>query len=122
MKKKILEYQAEVCKTFSNYKRLEVITLLQDGELTASEIAAALETTKANTSQHLGLMRMRGLLKTRREGTSIYYRIANDKLAHACHLMRDALAQITESDEEGQHDARPLQRSGYQGMAKGAES
>jgi len=106
MKKKILEFQAEVCKTFANYKRLEVINLLKDGELTASDIAQALATTKANTSQHLAVMRMRGLLKTRREGTSIYYRIANEKLAHACNLMRDALAQITESEGEGLHENR----------------
>jgi DNA-binding transcriptional ArsR family regulator len=121
MKKKILEFQAEVCKTFSNYKRLEVINLLKDGELTASDIAQALATTKANTSQHLAVMRMRGLLKTRREGTSIYYRIANEKLAHACNLMRDALAQITESEGEGLHENRLLENARFRNVSSGAK-
>lgn len=121
MKKKILEFQAEVCRTFANSKRLEVINLLKDGELTASDIAKALETTKANTSQHLAVMRMRGLLKTRREGTNIYYRIANEKLAHACNLMRDALAQITESDSEGLLDPRLLENARSRDLSSGAE-
>ncbi len=96
MKKDILEFQAEVCKTFSNSKRLEIINLLKAGELTASDITRKLGATKANTSQHLALMRMRGILKARRNGTNVYYRMANENLAHACSLMQDALAQITE--------------------------
>jgi ArsR family transcriptional regulator len=100
MEKKILEFQAEVCRIFSNPKRLEVINLLKAGELTASEITNALEASKANTSQHLSLMRARGLLKTRREGTNIYYRITNENLIHACSMMQEALAQITDQSEE----------------------
>ncbi len=96
MKKDILEFQAEVCKTFSNFKRLEILDLLKAGELTASDITRELGVAKANTSQHLAVMRMRGILKTRRKGTNVYYRMANENLAHACSLMQDALAQITE--------------------------
>ncbi len=102
MKKDILEFQAEVCKTFANSKRLEILNLLKAGELTASDITRELGVTKANTSQHLALMRMRGILKTRRNGTNVYYRMANENLAHACSLMQDALAQITEDARKPQ--------------------
>lgn len=91
---KILKFQAQVCKIFSNTKRLEVIELLKAGELTVSDITNALGIAKANTSQHLKVMRMRGLLKTRRDGTNIYYSMANEKLAGACSLMQEALSQI----------------------------
>jgi len=94
MKAKILEFQAQVCKTFSNAKRLEVLNLLKAGEMTVGDITKALGATKANTSQHLTVMRMRGILKTRRDGTNIYYRIANEKLISACSLMQEALSQI----------------------------
>jgi ArsR family transcriptional regulator len=100
MNKKILEFQAEVCRIFSNAKRLEVINLLKDGELTATDITNALESSKANTSQHLAVMRARGLVKTRRDGTNIYYRMANENLLHACAMMQQALMQITEESEE----------------------
>jgi DNA-binding transcriptional ArsR family regulator len=101
MKRHILVIQSQVCRVFSNSKRLEVIQLLKEGEQTASDIAKALGTTKANASQHLAVMRMRGILKTRREGTNIYYRIANENLARACNLMQEALAQISEGDSDG---------------------
>jgi ArsR family transcriptional regulator len=101
MKSDIREFQAQVCKTFSNAKRLEVLNLLKEGEMTVSDITRALGTTKANTSQHLTVMRMRGILKTRRDGTNIYYRIANEKLINACSLMQDALAQIMEGHPQG---------------------
>lgn len=97
-----MEFQAEVCKTFANSKRLEILNLLKAGELTASDITRELGVTKANTSQHLALMRMRGILKTRRNGTNVYYRMANENLAHACSLMQDALAQITEDARKPQ--------------------
>ena len=95
MKNDISEFHAEVCKTFAHFKRLGILNILKAGELTASEITKELGATKANTSQHLARMRMRGILKTRRDGTNIYSRMANDKLAEACNLMQDALAQIS---------------------------
>ncbi len=100
MKTGIMEFQEQVCKTFANAKRLEVLNLLKDGEMTVSDITKALGTTKANTSQHLMVMRMRGILKRRREGTNIYYRIANEKLIDACSLMQEALAQIMDSQPQ----------------------
>jgi DNA-binding transcriptional ArsR family regulator len=96
MKKKIFEFHAEFCKTFSNPKRLEILCLLKSGELTVSDITKKLGISKANASQHLTVMRRMRILKSRREGTNIYYLLANKKLAQACSLMRDALAQLME--------------------------
>ena len=96
MKKKTVEFHAEFCKTFSSPKRLEILCLLKEGELTVSDITKKLGLSKANVSQHLGLMRMMGILKARREGVSIYYMLANKRLAKACSLMQDALEQLME--------------------------
>jgi ArsR family transcriptional regulator len=100
MKIEIMEFQAEVCKTFSSAKRLKVLNLLKAGEMTAGDISSAMGITKANASQHLMVMRMRGILKTRRDGTNIYYRIANEKLVNACNLMQEALAQIMDGHSQ----------------------
>jgi len=96
MKKEVLEFHAEFCKTFSNPKRLEIMCLLKEKEMTVSDIVKKLGVPKANMSQHLNIMRMMGILKTRRHGTNIYYRIANKKITKACGLMQNALGYLME--------------------------
>ncbi|MEW6108909.1 MAG: metalloregulator ArsR/SmtB family transcription factor [Nitrospirota bacterium] len=97
MNKEILEFREEFFKTFSNAKRLEIFDLLKEGEMTVDAIAGRLKIPKTNVSQHLTLMRKMRILKTRRDGRNIYYRIANDKLIEACTLMHEALEQIMKS-------------------------
>lgn len=94
MKKEILEFHAEFCKTFSNSKRLEILDVLKEGEMTVDTIAERLEIPRTNVSQHLTLMRKMRILRTRRDGRNIYYRIANVKLIEACALMHEALGQL----------------------------
>ncbi len=94
MKKEVLEFHAEFCKTFSNPKRLWILDLLKSGEMTVSALTEKLGVPKANVSQHLTVMRMLRILKARRDGTNIYYRIANTKITQACSLMQAALAQL----------------------------
>lgn len=96
LKKEVLEYHAGFCKTFSNPKRLEILCLLKEGAMTVSAITNKLGEPKANVSQHLTVMRMTGILKTRRNGTNVYYGIANKKIIQACSLMQDALVRLME--------------------------
>jgi ArsR family transcriptional regulator, virulence genes transcriptional regulator len=94
MKKEILKLHADFCKVFSNPTRLEILCLLRDGELTAGEITQKLGVSKANSSQHLALMRMERIVTTRREGLNVYYGIANEKICQACSLMQEGLEQL----------------------------
>lgn len=89
--KTIIEMQAEICKTLTNPKRIEILNALKNGEKTVTELVAALGASKANVSQHLALMRLKGILATRREGVNIYYRVANPKVIAACALMKEVL-------------------------------
>ncbi len=104
MRSDIFEFQSTVCRTFGNQRRLQILDLLKTGELSVGDITTALGVSKANASQHLAVMRMTGLLKARRVGAHIYYRIANAKLAAACSLMQDALLQVMESERETAND------------------
>ncbi len=97
VKKELLEFHAEFCKTFSSPKRLEILGFLKDGEMTVSEIINKLGVPKANISQHLSIMRLKGILKTRRNGSSVYSRITNTEIIQACNLMQNALAHLMES-------------------------
>jgi len=104
MKKGVLDLHAKFCKTFSNSRRLEIINLLKAGEQSAGYITKELGIPKANASQHLSVMRKMMILKTRREGINIYYRIANSKISAACSLMQDALAQLMEGSPVKQRE------------------
>lgn len=87
------ELQSEVCKTLASPKRLEILNALKEGEKTVGELVEILGVPKANVSQHLAVMRLKGILKSRREGVSIYYRISNPKVTQACMLMREVLTE-----------------------------
>ncbi len=89
----IYELHADICKIFSNAKRLEIINTLKDKEMSASELIGKIGLSKANLSQHMSILKSKGVILTRREGVNIYYRIANPKIIQACHLMREVLLE-----------------------------
>jgi ArsR family transcriptional regulator len=89
----IYELQADVCKIFANAKRLEIISLLKDREIQANELLEKIGLSKANLSQHMAVLKAKGVVVTRREGVNMFYRIANPKIIQACNLMREVLAE-----------------------------
>ncbi len=96
--RQIYRLHARLCRTFSNPLRLEVIDVLRDGELTVSELARRAGAGLTTMSQHLALMREQGVLMTRRDGVSVYYRIANPKMLDAFDLLRQVLRERIEEE------------------------
>lgn len=91
--KTLYELQSEVCKTLASPKRIEILNALKDGEKTVSELVEILGVPKANVSQHLAVMRHKGILKSRREGINMYYSVSNRKVIEACILMKEVLVE-----------------------------
>jgi len=92
MDEEIFELHADVCRTLSNPKRLKILSALRDREMPVGQILAKMgRIGKANLSQHLAVMRQKGVVATRREGNLIYYRISSPKIIQACDLMREVL-------------------------------
>ena len=89
--KSLYEMQAEICKTLTNPKRIEILNTLKNEEKTVTELVNTLGASKANVSQHLAVMRHKGILATRRDGVNIFYRVANPKVIEACALMKEVL-------------------------------
>lgn len=100
MNKKIYEMHAEICKVFTNPKRLEIISLLREGERTVNELTELAGVPQANVSQHLTVLRQNNVVTTRREGANIYYKIANPKILQACDLMREVLLEQLRENEK----------------------
>jgi len=96
MNKVIFGYQADICRTLGNPKRLEIIEALSKGEMNVTELAKRLGVRKSNVSQHLSVMRSKGLIVARREGLNIYYNIANPRIITACGIMREVLFEQLE--------------------------
>ena len=67
---------ARAAKALANGRRLELLDVLANGERTVEALAGEAGLSVANTSQHLQVLRQAGLVSSRREGTSVYYRLA----------------------------------------------
>ena len=89
----IFDLHADICKTLGSPARLRIIAALRDGEMTVGEIVEAVGARKANVSQHLAVMRQRGIVRARRQGLNVYYRLTSPKIIQACELMRDVLLE-----------------------------
>ena len=101
--KRIYELHASICRTLAHPTRLEILNLLRQGERSVSELAEQIGSSLANTSQHLAVLRDKGVVVSRREGVSIYYQVSNPKIIQACSLMREVLfEQLARSGELAQ--------------------
>lgn len=98
--RQIYKLHASICHTLANPKRLEIIDKLRARELSVTALAEALEISQANLSQHLAIMRQKGIVTTRREGLNVFYRLSNPKIIKACDLMRQVLLEHLETSVE----------------------
>ena len=88
---------SDLCKTIANPRRQQILGTLRDREMSVSELQAATGMTQSNLSQHLSILRTKGVLRARREGAFTYYSIAHPKIVAAFDLitevMKDMLAE-----------------------------
>ena len=100
MEEKIFEMHAGVCKSMASPTRLKIMNLLREGEKSVEELKKQLELPKANLSQHLGILRQRGIISSRRAGLNIYYKVTNPKMIKACDILREVLFELTRESEK----------------------
>jgi ArsR family transcriptional regulator len=93
MDPRVFEMHAEFCKTLAHPLRVELMKVLGQGERRVNDLAQAVETRQPLVSQHLGVLRHLGLVRTRREGNEVYYRVAYPKMVQACDLLREVLLE-----------------------------
>ena len=98
MEDRIYSYHAEMCKVFSHPKRLELINVLRDTEMSVGDLSERLGLAMGNLSQHLAMMRERHIITSRKEGNVVYYRITNPRLLEAFDLLREILFEQIKQD------------------------
>ena len=96
----VFRAHAELCQALANEHRLAILHALSQGEKCVSDIAAEIDISVHNVSQHLRLLKERGLVASRKEAQTVYYSITNFKFIQACTLIRQAL--IEQHQAQGQ--------------------
>src|SRR4030042_4625736 len=110
MEQKLYELHAQMCQVFTSPKRLEILNLLRNKELSVGELIKLVKIRQSNLSQHLGILREKGIVRTRREGTSVYYSLANPKMGKAFDIMREMLLEKLAQTEQLSQDIRRSKR------------
>lgn len=75
-------------KALASPHRLEVLELLAQGDRTVESLAAEIDISAANASQHLQVLRQAGLVETRREGLFVHYRLSDASVFDLCRTIR----------------------------------
>ena len=80
---------AEVAKALASGRRAEIVDVLAQGERSVEQLSDEIGQSVANTSHHLRAMARAGVLRTRRDGTRIYYMLASERVGEVWAAMRD---------------------------------
>jgi len=87
----IFRLHADFCKVLANPKRLMIIALLSKREMSVGELASATDVPLTTISQHLRMLRERGVVKTRKEGQTVFCEITDPRIMDACVRIRTIL-------------------------------
>jgi ArsR family transcriptional regulator, virulence genes transcriptional regulator len=87
----LFKLKAEISKTFSDPKRLMIISELRSGEKQVGELAQVLDMPQAVVSRHLALLRSRGIVSPWRDGTNVFYSLTDLRIIEACDLVHQVL-------------------------------
>lgn len=82
-------FKAELFKALSHPTRLRILDALRDGELTVGDLQERLSAEQSTVSQHLAALRSKDLVKSRREGTSVWYAVSDPEIWQLLDIARD---------------------------------
>ena len=81
-------FKAEVFQALAHPTRIHIAECLQEGELPVSTLLERLEIEPANLSQHLAVLRAKGLVVNRKEGAQVFYALRDPLLSDVLRNMR----------------------------------
>ncbi|HSL34625.1 MAG TPA: metalloregulator ArsR/SmtB family transcription factor [Candidatus Limnocylindrales bacterium] len=84
---------AAIGRALADPKRLCVLETLSTGELSVSDLSTTVGCQVPNMSQHLAVLRSAGLVQSRRDGSTVYYRLADIRVLEAYRLIQSLARQ-----------------------------
>ena len=88
----LFEAFASVAQALGNGRRAEIVDVLAQGERSVDEVAGEIGQSLANTSHHLRVLARSGLVRSRRDGARVVYRLAGERVAELWGAVRDVAA------------------------------
>lgn len=89
----LFDAQSSVARALGSGRRAEIVDVLAQGERPVDELAVEISQSVANTSQHLQVLAKAGLVRSRRHGTRVYYRLASDRVGELWVALREVAAR-----------------------------
>ena len=96
---------SDLCKTLANDKRQRILDVLRDGELSVSQLQERTGIPQATLSQHLGILRSKRVVNARRDGSHVFYSIANAKIIQAFDLISEVMNEQLSATKETVNEA-----------------
>lgn len=84
----VYEKNATLYRIMANPKRLHMLNLLAQKEMSVDELSRQVGMRMANTSQHLSVLRANRFVASRREGTKVVYRITDVRIVQPCSIFK----------------------------------
>jgi len=84
-----IEQASRALKAMSYPLRLKILCVLGDNEISVQDIVDNVGTSQSNISQHLAILRDKGVLRTRKDANRVYYRVADTRTLQLIGMMRD---------------------------------
>jgi ArsR family transcriptional regulator len=84
-----IEQASRALKAMSHPLRLKILCVLGDKEVSVQDIVENVGTSQSNISQHLAILRDKGVLRTRKDANRVYYRVGDTRTLLLIGMMRD---------------------------------
>lgn len=88
-KQEQIETAARALKAIAHPLRLKMLCVIGDGEVCVQDIVEAVGTSQSNISQHLAILRDKGVLLTRKDANRVYYRVGDQRTLQLLVMMRE---------------------------------
>jgi ArsR family transcriptional regulator len=93
VERELYQLHASVCKGLADPKRLLILYALRNGELSVSDLCEEVGFAQANVSQHLAVLRDKGLVHARKDGQFVFYSVSSRKIIEALELLRQVMTE-----------------------------
>ncbi len=93
-KQEHIEMAARALKSIAHPLRLKILCVLGDQEACVQEIVDAVGTSQSNISQHLAILREKGVLVTRKDANRVFYRVGDQRTLQLVGMMREVFCGV----------------------------
>jgi ArsR family transcriptional regulator len=94
LRREVHQLHAEICHAISDPNRILILYELREGPRNVGELAENLSLSQPTVSRHLKVLRDRRMVLAEREGTNVYYTLADQRVIEALNLLREVLTAV----------------------------